>query len=64
MVVLGAEGTGIRPSVLEQADHRISIPMRGRIESLNVATAGAVILYELLRRAESGRRLPAGDLLI
>jgi tRNA G18 (ribose-2'-O)-methylase SpoU len=29
--------------------------MRGRVESLNVATAGAVILYELLRRAEAGR---------
>lgn len=50
VVVLGAEGRGIRPGVLEQADHRIRIPMRGRIESLNVATAGAVILYELLRR--------------
>ncbi|MBK7947182.1 MAG: 23S rRNA (guanosine(2251)-2'-O)-methyltransferase RlmB [Deltaproteobacteria bacterium] len=51
-VVLGAEGRGIRPSVLEQADHRVRIPMRGRVESLNVSTAGAVILYELLRRAE------------
>ncbi|MFO0689787.1 MAG: 23S rRNA (guanosine(2251)-2'-O)-methyltransferase RlmB [Myxococcota bacterium] len=52
-VVLGAEGRGIRPSVLEQADHRVRIPMRGRVESLNVSTAGAVILYELLRRAEA-----------
>ncbi|MDX2035062.1 MAG: 23S rRNA (guanosine(2251)-2'-O)-methyltransferase RlmB [Isosphaeraceae bacterium] len=63
VVVLGAEGKGIRPGVLEQADHRISIPMRGEIESLNVATAGAVILYELLRRAEKDGRLPAGDQL-
>ncbi len=55
VVVLGAEGRGIRPGVLEQADHRVRIPMRGRVESLNVATAGAVILYELLRRAEAGR---------
>jgi 23S rRNA (guanosine2251-2'-O)-methyltransferase len=55
VVVLGAEGRGIRPGVLEQADHRVQIPMRGRVESLNVATAGAVILYELLRRAEAGR---------
>jgi 23S rRNA (guanosine2251-2'-O)-methyltransferase len=52
-VVLGAEGKGVRPSVLEQADHRVRIPMRGAIESLNVSTAGAVILYELLRRAEA-----------
>lgn len=55
-VVLGAEGKGIRPSVLEQADHRIGIPMRGRVASLNVSTAGAVILYDLLRRAEQGGR--------
>jgi 23S rRNA (guanosine2251-2'-O)-methyltransferase len=56
VVVLGAEGRGVRPAVLEQADHRIRIPMRGEVASLNVATAGAVILYELLRRAEVGKR--------
>ena len=60
VVVLGAEGRGIRPRVLEQADHRVRIPMRGRVSSLNVATAGAVILYELLRRAEAERRSPGG----
>lgn len=54
-VVLGAEGKGVRPSTLERADHLVEIPMRGRIASLNVSAAGAVILYELLRRAESGR---------
>ncbi len=61
VVVLGAEGRGIRPGVLEQADHRVRIPMRGRVASLNVATAGAVILYELLRRAEAGRKDPGGE---
>ena len=60
VVVLGAEGKGIRPGVLEQADHRIRIPMRGEVASLNVATAGAVILYDLLRRAEAGEANPAG----
>jgi 23S rRNA (guanosine2251-2'-O)-methyltransferase len=54
VVILGAEGKGIRPGVLEQVDHRVRIPMRGAVDSLNVSTAGAVILYELLRRAESG----------
>jgi 23S rRNA (guanosine2251-2'-O)-methyltransferase len=52
-VVLGAEGKGIRRSILEQADHLVEIPMRGKIASLNVATAGAIILYDLLRRSES-----------
>lgn len=57
VVVLGAEGRGVRPSILEKADFRVEIPMRGRVESLNVSTAGAVLLFELLRRAESS---PAG----
>lgn len=60
-VVLGAEGRGIRPGVLEQADHRVEIPMRGRVASLNVGTAGAVILYELLRRAEFPTSSPGGE---
>ena len=54
-VVLGAEGKGIRRSTLELADHLAEIPMRGQVASLNVSTAGAVILYDLLRRAEMGR---------
>lgn len=59
-LVLGAEGQGVRPSILEQSDHRIWIPMRGEVESLNVSTAGAVILYELLRRAERSGSIPLG----
>lgn len=53
VVVLGAEGKGVRPSILAQADHRIEIPMMGRVGSLNVSTAGAILLYDLLRRARS-----------
>ena len=56
-VVLGAEGKGIRRSILEQADHLVEIPMRGKIASLNVSTAGAIILYDLLRRSESAAAL-------
>jgi len=51
VVVLGAEGKGVRPGVLKMADHDVAIPMRGKIASLNVSTAGAVILYDLLRRS-------------
>ena len=50
VVLLGAEGKGVRPSLLKDADHRVSIPMEGEIASLNVATAGAILLYDLLRR--------------
>jgi 23S rRNA (guanosine2251-2'-O)-methyltransferase len=52
VIVLGAEGRGVRPSILAQSDHRVEIPMRGRVASLNVSTAGAVLLYELLRRSD------------
>ena len=52
VVILGAEGKGVRPGVLKEADHRLVIPMHGQVASLNVSTAGAVLLYDLLRRSE------------
>ena len=54
VVVLGAEGRGLRPGILRALDHRVQIPMQGRVASLNVATAAAVILFELGRRARQG----------
>ena len=56
-VVMGAEGKGLRPSTLKKVDHRVRIPMQGGVGSLNVSTAAAVILFELLRRdsVRSGR---------
>jgi 23S rRNA (guanosine2251-2'-O)-methyltransferase len=60
VVVLGAEGKGIRRSILEQADHLVEIPMRGKIASLNVATAGAILLYDLLRRSETAFAMSRG----
>ena len=58
VVVLGAEGRGLRPLIQATVDHPVRIPMRGQVASLNVATAGAVVLFELLRRSELG---PSGD---
>jgi 23S rRNA (guanosine2251-2'-O)-methyltransferase len=54
-LVLGSEGKGIRRNVLEHCDRVVTIPMGGHVESLNVATAAAVLCYEVLRqnRAES-----------
>jgi 23S rRNA (guanosine2251-2'-O)-methyltransferase len=52
VVVMGSEGRGLRGGIRRQLDHVVSVPMRGRVGSLNVSTAGAVILYELLRRRE------------
>ncbi|HWW60968.1 MAG TPA: 23S rRNA (guanosine(2251)-2'-O)-methyltransferase RlmB [Thermoanaerobaculia bacterium] len=48
-VVLGSEGKGIRRNVLEHCDRVVTIPMRGHVESFNVATAAAVICYEVVR---------------
>jgi len=49
-IVLGSEGNGIRPLIQRECDFLVGIPMLGKIGSLNVAVAGAVFLYELLRR--------------
>jgi 23S rRNA (guanosine2251-2'-O)-methyltransferase len=49
-LVVGSEGKGIRPLVLKKCDYTISIPMKGKVSSLNAAIAGAVILFEILRQ--------------
>jgi 23S rRNA (guanosine2251-2'-O)-methyltransferase len=48
--VLGAEGRGLRPRVSGACDALVSVPLRGRIESLNVGATAAVLLYEILQR--------------
>lgn len=48
--VFGAEGQGVSPELLAAARLRIKIPMPGAVESLNVAAAAAVCLFEALRR--------------
>jgi 23S rRNA (guanosine2251-2'-O)-methyltransferase len=50
VLVLGAEGWGLRPAIWAQVDHRIRIPMLGHVASLNVSAAAAVLLFELRRR--------------
>ena len=51
VLVLGAEREGLPPDVVERCDERVSIPQPGGGESLNVAMAGAIALYELSHRA-------------
>ncbi|HEX4460425.1 MAG TPA: 23S rRNA (guanosine(2251)-2'-O)-methyltransferase RlmB [Polyangia bacterium] len=49
-LVLGAEGKGIRPLVLRGCDLQVKIPMSGKVASLNVGAAGAMLLYEVVRQ--------------
>jgi 23S rRNA (guanosine2251-2'-O)-methyltransferase len=49
-LVFGAEGRGVRPLVRKTCDGAVAIPLAGRVESLNVSVAAAVLLYEALRQ--------------
>jgi tRNA G18 (ribose-2'-O)-methylase SpoU len=49
-LIFGHEVEGVRPDVLALCDTHVRIPMLGRKHSLNVATAGGVVVYELLRK--------------
>ncbi|MCX7815676.1 MAG: 23S rRNA (guanosine(2251)-2'-O)-methyltransferase RlmB [Tepidimonas ignava] len=50
VLVMGAEGSGMRPLVRRTCDELVAIPMRGAVESLNVSVATAVCLYEAVRQ--------------
>ncbi|MEW6009364.1 MAG: RNA methyltransferase [Candidatus Omnitrophota bacterium] len=49
-VVLGSEDKGVSDDFKTASDFRVSIPMKGKIDSLNVSASAAIILYEILRR--------------
>ena len=50
VIVIGSEGDGMGRLVREQCDFLVSIPMRGRLNSLNASAAAAVVLYEAVRQ--------------
>jgi 23S rRNA (guanosine2251-2'-O)-methyltransferase len=52
VLVLGSEGQGLRPRVAASCDALISLPLRGRIESLGVSAAAAALLYEILQNRQ------------
>lgn len=50
VIIMGAEDKGISPKLESQVDEHVSIPLKGKIASLNVSVAAAVVLYETLRQ--------------
>ncbi len=53
VIIMGSEEDGIAESLLKLADRKVRIPLAGRVESLNVSAAAAVVLYEAVRQRES-----------
>jgi 23S rRNA (guanosine2251-2'-O)-methyltransferase len=49
VLVLGSEGKGLRPRVANACDQLIALPVRGRVESLNVSAAAAALVYGILQ---------------
>lgn len=54
VLVLGSEGRGLRPRVAGACDELVALPLRGRIESLNVSAAAAALLYAIQRVRTTG----------
>jgi TrmH family RNA methyltransferase len=53
-VIVGSEAHGVPPDLLEAADRVVSIPMAGRVESLNAGVSGSLVLFERARRFRRG----------
>lgn len=55
LLLFGHEVDGVQPELLAQCDTYVRIPMLGQKHSLNVASSGAIVLYELLRKFRNSR---------
>ena len=60
VLVLEREGAGLHDLVRRTCDHLLRIPMAGGVSSLNVSTAGAVVLYEAFRQRRNAERAASG----
>lgn len=49
VVLIGNEGNGLKPETAAACSHRVTIPMKGRAESLNAAVAASVLMWEMMR---------------
>ncbi len=51
-LLLGNEGEGLHPELVRLAEHRLRLPQRQAVDSLNVSVAGGILMYEWLRRQQ------------
>ena len=56
MLCIGGEEKGLRPRTRKVCDRLVGLPMQGRVESLNVATAASALLFEALRQRRAAAR--------
>ncbi len=61
VLCFGGEEKGLRSLTRKRADRAIGLPMRGRVESLNLATAAAAVLYEAVRQRHSSPPAPSQE---
>jgi 23S rRNA (guanosine2251-2'-O)-methyltransferase len=52
-LVVGSEGSGLTLNIRKRCQLVVSLPMLGRVESLNASTAGSITLFDLVRRSPS-----------
>lgn len=53
-LVVGAEGKGVQRLVRQRCDHRVALPLRGKVASLNASAAFAAVMYEVVRQQTAG----------
>ena len=56
--VLGGEGGGLRPLVAKTCDFLVTLPMKGKLDSLNVAAVAAILSYEVVRQRGTVASIP------
>ena len=59
-IVIGAEGKGLSRLVKENCDEVVSIPMKGKISSLNASVAAAIVMYEAVKQRNASASKPTG----
>jgi TrmH family RNA methyltransferase len=58
LLLVGSEGAGLPPDIVAMAGHRVTIPMRPGVDSLNVAVTAAILLFEARRQRQAAAERP------